>query len=81
MENFNAADELIKLRADTAMRRKRSYAKRKSRLDRYHGEIALIFKEGGSIREIQRWLRKRKAIRVAESTVHRWLKNKGLERA
>lgn len=80
MENFDATGELAELRAETAMRRKRSYAQRKSRLDRYHGEIALMFKEGGSIREIQRWLRKKKAIRVAESTVHRWIRNKGLER-
>lgn len=80
MEKFDAASELAELRAETAVRRKRSYAQRKSRLDRYHGEIVLMYEGGGSIREIQRWLRKKKAIRVAESTVHRWIKNKEVDR-
>lgn len=74
-EKFDAAAEVAALKKQTAAIRKRSYTQRKSRLDRYHTELMAMHKAGASIAELTRWLRKKKAVKVAESTVNRWLKN------
>ncbi|EID5629741.1 hypothetical protein ABV825_005128, partial [Escherichia coli] len=49
---------------------------RKSRLDRYTGELLQLYRAGASAAELQRWLRE-KRIRVVLSTVTRWLAKNG----
>ncbi|ECJ2224807.1 hypothetical protein FNS94_23970 [Salmonella enterica] len=74
MQNFNVRDELAALREETRIIRKRSY--HRSRLDNHTGELSQLYSEGASAAELQRWLRK-KRVRVALSTVTRWLKRNG----
>lgn len=69
---FDAAAEVATLRTQTQVIRKRHYRQRLSQLDAYHGEILQLHDAGASMAEIQRWLAK-KRIRVAHSTVSRWL--------
>lgn len=69
---FDAHQEAEALRQQTRIIRKRSYTRRKSRLDQYKGELLALRREGCSIAELQRWLRK-KRIKVVHSTVARWL--------
>jgi len=75
--DFDPAAEVEALKAQTKTIRKRSYTQRKSRLDKFHTELVAMHKHGATIAELTRWLRKKKAIKVAESTVNRWLKNHG----
>ncbi|MBC8954913.1 hypothetical protein [Xenorhabdus sp. PB62.4] len=74
MPQFDAGKELAVLREQTRIIRKQRY--RKSRLDRYAGELLQLHREGASAAELQRWLRK-KRIRVVLSTVTRWLARNG----
>ncbi|KAA1174609.1 hypothetical protein [Photorhabdus heterorhabditis] len=74
MPQFDAGKELAVLREQTRMIRKQRY--RKSRLDRYTGELLQLHREGASAAELQRWLRE-KRIRVVLSTVTRWLAHNG----
>lgn len=74
MTSFDASRELAALREQTRRIRKQRY--RKSRLDRYAGELVQLHRKGASAAELQRWLRE-KRIRVVLSTVTRWLKNNG----
>lgn len=69
---FDAQQEAEVLKQQTRIIRKRSYTRRKSRLDQYKGELLALRREGCSIAELQRWLRK-KRIKVVHSTVARWL--------
>ncbi len=69
---FDAHQEAEALRQQTRIIRKRLYSRRKSRLDQYKGELLALRREGCSIAELQRWLRK-KRIKVVHSTVARWL--------
>lgn len=69
---FDAHQEAEALRQQTRIIRKRSYTRRKSRLDQYKGELLALRREGCSVAELQRWLRK-KRIKVVHSTVARWL--------
>ena len=69
---FDAHQEAELLKQQTRLIRKRSYTKRKSRLDQYKGEILSLHKQDCSIAELQRWLRT-KRIKVVHSTVSRWL--------
>ncbi|MFW9651198.1 hypothetical protein V3H42_22440 [Vibrio parahaemolyticus] len=69
---FDVHQEAEALRQQTRIIRKRSYSRRKSRLDQYKGELLALRREGCSIAELQRWLRK-KRIKVVHSTVARWL--------
>lgn len=73
---FDAHQEAEALRQQTRIIRKRSYSRRKSRLDQYKGELLALRREGCSIAELQRWLRK-KRIKVVHSTVARWLEQQG----
>ncbi len=72
--NFDPSMELKKLQMQTKQIRKTRYAK--SRLDRYRGEILQLHREGASTSELQRWLRSNR-IKVAWSTVFRWLQKNG----
>ena len=76
MTDFDPVSEVATLKAETKMIRKRSYKQRKSRLDKYHTELVAMHKQGATIAELTRWLRKKKAIKVADSTVNRWLQNR-----
>lgn len=69
---FDVHQEAEALKQQTRVIRKRSYTRRKSRLDQYKGELLALRSEGCSIAELQRWLRK-KRIKVVHSTVARWL--------
>ncbi len=68
---FNAEAEVARLQANSAARRKTTY--RKSRLDRYAGELIQLHNAGASKAELQRWLREHR-MRVAHSTVARWIR-------
>ena len=70
MSEFDIDLEVKKLKQQTSIIRKTYY--RKSRLDRYQGELLSLHRAGISCAELQRFLRK-KRIKVAHSTVARWL--------
>jgi hypothetical protein len=71
---FDAETEAVCLKAETKTIRNRGY--RRSRLDKYTAELITLRHQGVSIAEMQRWLRG-KRIKVAWSTVSRWLNNHG----
>ena len=76
MTDFDAELEVKKLKKQTSTIRKTRYSKSKSRLDRYKGELLALSKEGSSCAELQRYLRT-KRIKVAYTTVSRWLAKHG----
>lgn len=69
---FDKKAETERLKQQTRIIRKKNYTRRKSRLDRYKGELLALQKEGCTTAELQRWLRE-KRIKVVHSTVARWL--------
>ena len=69
---MNVEEEVKRLKAQSRQLRKRSYSRRKSRLDRYGGEIVALRNAGATCAEIQRWLRE-KRIKVHRTTVSRYL--------
>ena len=69
---MNAEEEVKRLKTQSRLLRKRSYSRRKSRLDKYGGEIVALRKAGATYTEIQRWLRERR-IKVHRSTVSRYI--------
>lgn len=73
-KNFNPHQEKQALKAQTKAIRKRGY--KKSRLDRYKGELLALYNIDVTPTEIQRWLKDRR-IKVVLSTVTRWLKKNG----
>lgn len=77
MSDFNVSSELSALRIQTQTIRKRAYSARKSRLDKYTYELLALFRSGATAAELQRWLRKNKRVKVAHSTVLRWLEKNG----
>lgn len=68
---FDATAEAALLRAQTRARRRPRY--RRSRLDRYKGELLALRAEGCTTAELQRWLLARR-VRVQHATVARWLR-------
>lgn len=74
MTEFSVSQELAALQEETRLIRKPRY--RKSRLDRYTGELRQLHQAGASAAELQRWLRA-KRIKVVLSTVTRWLARHG----
>ena len=77
MSDFDVQSELSALKAQTKSMRKRSYSARKSRLDKYKHELLELHQAGATGAELQRWLRANKRIKVAHSTVLRWLEKNG----
>ena len=71
-DDFDPTAELAALRERAAITRRRTYAQRRSRLDRYTGELLSLHHAGGTVAELQRWLRTRRVV-VVHSTVARWL--------
>lgn len=76
MANFDTQSELLALKAQTKSLRKRSYKRRKSRLDKYKFELLELHQAGATGAELQRYLRS-KRIKLTHSTVQRWLANNG----
>lgn len=77
MSDFDVQSELSALKAQTQSMRKRSYSARKSRLDKYQHQLLSLHQAGATAAELQRWLRSQKRIKVAHSTVLRWLEKHG----
>ncbi|UYZ85596.1 hypothetical protein MTZ49_15710 (plasmid) [Entomomonas sp. E2T0] len=73
---FDVNKEKQALKEQTKAIRKRVYKKRKSRLDRYKGEILALHNAQVTPTEIKRWLRA-KRIKVVLTTVIRWLEKNG----
>jgi hypothetical protein len=76
VNKFDVQKELLALKDQTKSIRKRVYSARKSRLDKFKFELLALHKAGNSIAELQRFLRA-KRIKVAHSTVSRWVKSNG----
>jgi hypothetical protein len=70
-QQFNATDEIKKVRQHKAIRRRKSY--QQSRLAKLRTELVLLRKEGASFREITLWLRREKRIKTTHTTVMRYL--------
>ncbi|ELV8625803.1 MULTISPECIES: hypothetical protein [Vibrio] len=77
MTDFDVQSELSALKDQTQTIRKRSYSTRKSRLDKYKYQLLELHQAGATGAELQRWLRTNKRIKVAHSTVLRWLEKHG----
>ena len=71
-ESFDVAAELQRLKAQTQTIRKRPYTQRKSKLDKYKGELLTLYDNGASGAELVRWL-KAKRIKCVLSTVLRYI--------
>jgi hypothetical protein len=67
MEKFDAKAELARIKE---LRQIKRY--RKSKLDRYRGEILALADEGASSADITLWLRERK-IKAVSSTIARYI--------
>ncbi|MEY8214369.1 MAG: hypothetical protein RPR97_07795 [Colwellia sp.] len=74
---FDAQAVVSELKSQTKSLRKKSYRRKKSRLDKFHDEILVLKKDGASNAEVQRWLRAQKRIKICLSTVHRWVNKHG----
>lgn len=74
MSEFDPDLEVKKLRKQTSIIRKTRYSK--SRLDRYKGELLSLSQSGATCAELHRYLRT-KRIKVAYTTVSRWLDKHG----
>jgi len=74
MQDFDAVKEVARLKARKKVTRKRVY--RRSRLDKYHGELMALKINGATPTDLQTWLRL-KNINVHLTTVTRWLDNRG----
>lgn len=74
MSEFNVDSELEALKKHNQLRKKHRFSR--SRLDRYKSELLRLHKAGATAVELQHWLRKQR-VKVAHSTVSRWLKKHG----
>ena len=74
MNEFDPDLEVKKLKKQTSIIRKTRFSK--SRLDRYKGELLALKNSGSSCAELQRYLRG-KRVKVAYTTVSRWLAKHG----
>jgi len=73
--DFDAASELEKIKQSRKeIRRTSRYAK--SKLDKFKFELLKLHKSGASLGDLQFFLRKNR-IKVALSTISRWLKKHG----
>jgi len=74
MDNFNTNVKVDQLKAHKRRIRKRVY--RRSKLDKFKGELITLRREGASATDLQRWLRQQR-IQVTLTTVTRWLEKHG----
>jgi len=70
---FNAQEELSKVHEARATRRKRITWGR-SKLSKYRAELVLMRNAGAKYADLQFWLRKSKRVKVARSSIMRFLK-------
>ena len=70
---FDAAEELEKVRAARADRRRRT-TWGKSKLLKHRAELVKMQAAGGSLSDLVFWLRRKKRVRVCGTTVMRFLK-------
>lgn len=70
---FNAQEELSNARKARAIRRKRITWCR-SKLSKYRAELVLMRNAGAKYADLQFWLRKSKRVKVARSSIMRFLK-------
>ncbi|ADL54716.1 hypothetical protein Galf_0675 [Gallionella capsiferriformans ES-2] len=75
MQNFNPLVVLAVVRAECSIRRKRS-TWGTSVLTKYLAELITLRNNGASLAEIRFWLKKHKRIKVARSTIKRFLDKK-----
>lgn len=75
-KEFDVQKELLTLKNQTKLIRKRVYSARKSRLDKFKFELLKLNRAGASVAELQRFLRTNRT-KVAHSTISRWLKKHG----
>lgn len=71
--NFDATLELEMVRTYTKICRRKSY--QRSRLTKYRSELVQLKEAGASYRELMIWLRKNKRVKMAHTSVMRYLKN------
>jgi len=71
---FDVVGELEEIKRKRKVYRRKRYAK--SKLDKFKFEILQLQKEGASLADLQFFLRKNRT-KVAQSTIHRWLKKHG----
>jgi len=69
---FNTSFELDRLKALQKIGQRRPY--RKSKLSKHRAELVKLHKAGASLRHIPTWLHYYKKIKVARSTIMRYLK-------
>jgi len=79
LSDSQASQELEHVRWVRSVARQRRQAPGRRKLDRYRQEIAALWKQGASVRDIVVWLRVRKRTKVHASTVHRYLKGLAVE--
>jgi len=72
-KKFNAIETLAQVREAREKRRRRC-TWGKSRLTPHRAELVKLHMAGGSLADLTFWLKKEKRIKVAASTVHRYLK-------
>jgi IS30 family transposase len=70
-QQFNAPNELAEIRNQRVARRRKTY--QHSRLIKLRTEIVSLRKSGASFREIALWLRQTKRIKMAHTSVMRYL--------
>ena len=70
--HFDATVSLKKVRELKSIRRRKLY--QRSRLAKLRAELVLLRKEGASYREISLWLCQTQRIKMAHTTVMRYLK-------
>lgn len=76
MEDFDVIAELTTLKVQTKLIRRRTYKRRRSKLEPYKANLFALKQEGASVAELQRYLRK-KEITISHSAISRWLKTYG----
>lgn len=77
-QQFDAPAELEKIRKRKIISRKKCY--QFSRLKKLRTEIILLRETGASFREIRLWLRHTKRIKIAHTTIMRFLEKISKER-
>lgn len=73
MNNADAAIELQRIRSHLIVTKRRV---KRSKLDRQKNSLVALRREGGTLRELQEFLRQR-SIRAERSTISRWLAKHG----
>lgn len=68
-KRFDAESEAQQISALSRLRRRNRY--RRSKLDRYRGELGSLYGQGLSFAQLALWLRTKKKIIISRSAIHR----------